>query len=95
MERDIKDVIGVLMRALGGAEVSHAELDDLGFEAEGELQTALNEAYVKLREFAHDRPLRASDCELDRRMRSALQACLDRIVSTCDREINASSSGGR
>jgi hypothetical protein len=49
MERDIKDVIGVLMRVLDGGEVSHEELDELGFEADGELETALNEAYVKLR----------------------------------------------
>jgi len=50
-----KEVVGLLMRVLGGGEVSHKELDDLGFEADGELETALNEAYVKLREFANDR----------------------------------------
>ena len=64
MEPDIKDVIGVLMRILGGGDVSQVELDDLGFDADGELQTVMNEVYIKLREFAHDRPLRAKDREL-------------------------------
>jgi hypothetical protein len=84
MERDIKDVIGVLMRVLEGGEISHDELDDLAFEADGELETALNEAYVKLREFANDRDLRAKNLKLDRNMRSQLQGCLDNIVKACD-----------
>lgn len=81
MERDIKDVIGVLMRVLDGGEVSHQELDELEFEADGELETALNGAYVKLREFADDRDLRLANHELDRRARLELQACLDTIVN--------------
>ena len=84
MERDFKEVVGLLMRVLGGGEVSHQELDDLGFEADGELETALNEAYVKLREFANDRELRLNDVELDRDMRSRMQDCLDKIVKACD-----------
>ena len=85
MERDIKDVIGVLMHVLDGGEVSHEELDDLGFEADGELETALNEAYVKLREFANDREVRLNDLKIDRDMRSDLRNCLDKIVKACDR----------
>jgi hypothetical protein len=84
MERDIKEVVGVLMRALDGGEVSHKDLDDLGFEADGELETTLNEAYVKLREFANDRELRVNDPKVDRDMRTALQDCLDKIVRACD-----------
>jgi glucose-6-phosphate-specific signal transduction histidine kinase len=84
MERDIKDVIGVLMRVLEGGEISHEELDELAFEADGELETVLNEAYVKLREFANDRDLRLNDLKLDRNMRSELQECLDNIVKACD-----------
>jgi hypothetical protein len=80
MERDIKDVIGILMRALDGGDVSHEDLDDLAFEADGKLETALNEAYVKLREFANDRDLRLNDDEIDRRMRLDLRDCLDAIV---------------
>jgi hypothetical protein len=80
MDRDIKDVIGILMRVLDGDEVSHEELDDLAFEADGELETALNEAYVKMREFANDRDLRLNDPKTDRSMRSQLQVCLDNIV---------------
>jgi hypothetical protein len=84
MERDIKDVIGVLMCVLEGGEISHEELDDPAFEADGELETAVNEAYVKLREFANDRDVRLNDLKLDRNMRSELQECLDNIAKACD-----------
>ena len=40
------------MRVLDGGEVLPAELNDLDFEAEGELAAALNEAFIKLQEFA-------------------------------------------
>ena len=92
MERDVKDVIGILMRVLDGGEVSHDELDDLAFEAEGELEVALNEAYVELREFANDRELRMNDPERDRNMRSQLRVRLDNIVTACDRSRSASLS---
>ena len=92
MERDVKDVIGILMRVLDGGEVSHDELDDLAFEAEGELEVALNEAYVELREFANDRELRMKDPERDRNMRSQLRVRLDNIVTACDRSRSASLS---
>jgi len=85
LEHDVKEIVGALMRVLGGGELSQDELSDLGFEAEGELQAALNEAYIKLMEFVYDRDLRLNDHEVDRRMRSALQDCLDKIVSICDR----------
>jgi len=85
MDRDIKDVIGVLMRVLGGDEISARDLDDVGFEADGEIETALNEAYAELQAFVHDRDLRRNDPALDRAMRSRLQGCLDKIVSACDR----------
>jgi len=84
MERDIKEVIGCLMRALDGGEISHEELDDLTFKADGELETALNEAYVKLREFANDRDVRLNDLQRDRNMRSELGRCLNNIVKACD-----------
>jgi hypothetical protein len=80
MDRDIKDVIGVLMRILDGAEVSHEELNDLAFEADGELETALNEACVKMHEFANDCDLRRHDLSRDRGMRFELKVCLDNIV---------------
>ena len=89
MERDIKDVVGVLMRVVGGSEVSHEDLDDVVFEADGELEEALNEAYVKLRTFANDRDLRRNDPKLDHDMRAALQECLDNIVRVCDRTSGA------
>jgi hypothetical protein len=80
VERDIKDIVGVLMRVLGGGEVLPAELNDLEFEAEGELAAAVNEAFIKLQEFVCDRDLRQSDPARDRTMRAELQACLEQIV---------------
>jgi hypothetical protein len=72
------------MRVLDGGEVLPAELDDLDFEAEGELAAALNEAFIKLQDQAAGvrlRPdLRQSDPARDRAMRTELQACLERIV---------------
>ena len=82
--RDVKEVVGIVMRVLGGAEITEAEVLDLEFEADEELQAALDEAYVKLLEFVHDRGLRSADPELDRKARAALQASLDRIVARCE-----------
>ena len=90
MERDLKEVVGVLMRILDEAEVSQAELIDLSFDAEGELHVALTDAYIKLLEFAHDHDLRARDQEADRTMRAQLKTRLDCIVEVCDREASAS-----
>jgi hypothetical protein len=87
MERDVKEVVGVLMRLLDGGETSADELQELGFEAAGELQAALNTAYIKLLEFCHDRELRLADQNLDRRMRLELQEVLDRIVKAYDAQI--------
>jgi hypothetical protein len=41
MRRDVKEIIGTLMRVIDGDEVSTEELGELSFEAEGELQLAL------------------------------------------------------
>jgi hypothetical protein len=68
------------MRVLHGGEVLPAELNDLDFEAEGELAAAVNEAFIKLQELAYDRDLRQSDPARHRAMRAELQACLERIV---------------
>jgi hypothetical protein len=65
-ERDIKDVIGILMRVLGGGEVLPSELEDLVFEADGEIEAALSAAFIRLQEFAYDRDLRRNDPALDR-----------------------------
>jgi hypothetical protein len=85
MEADIKDVVGILMRVLGGGDVSLEELNDLRFDTDGEIGSALTEAYVKLREFAIDRDLRLSDPKADRDLRADLQKRLDKIVRACDR----------
>jgi hypothetical protein len=87
--RDVKEVIGVLMRVLDGEEVTQADVEDLGFEGEGDVQAALNDAYVKLLEFVHDRDVRRNDGAADRAMRASLQTYLDRIVAACDREARA------
>jgi hypothetical protein len=86
MSRDVKEVVGVLMRVLDGAEMTQADVEDLGFEGEGDVQAALNDAYIKLLEFVHDRDARQRDRSLDRTMRERLQTCLDRITIACDRE---------
>jgi hypothetical protein len=89
MQRDVKEVVGALMRVLDGAEISQDELTDLGFEAEGDLQEVLNQAYITLLEFVHDRPLRLKDDEIDRKMRAALQECLNEIIRVYDRNASA------
>jgi len=86
LHRDVKEVIGALMRVLDGAEISESELADLGFEAEGELATAVEEACLRLGEFAEALDVRRDDPDIDRRMRAELQACLDAIVDICDRQ---------
>ena len=86
MARDVKEVIGVLMRVLDGEEITQVDVEDLGFEGDGELQAALNAAYIKLLEFVHDRDARQRDRALDRKMRESLQTCLEGITAACDRE---------
>jgi hypothetical protein len=86
MHADIKEIVGVLMRVLDGGEVEEDELADLAFEAEGELETALNAAYVQLGEFAAAADARREDPATDQQMREELQACLDEIVRICDAE---------
>ena len=81
--QDIKDLIGTLMRALASDEITENEIIDLDFEADGQLRPALNDAYIKLLEFVHDRDLRRTDRNLDRKERAALQDSLNKIVDLC------------
>ena len=81
--QDVKEVIGIIMRVLDHAEIDEAEVLDPDFEAEGESLAALNDAYIKLLEFVHDRELRRANPDLDRRQRGALQDSLNRIVRVC------------
>ena len=82
--QDVKELIGIIMRVLDHAEVAEAEVLDLDFEAEGQLLAALNDAYIKLLEFVHDRELRRANPELDRNERSVLRESLNKIVQLCD-----------
>jgi hypothetical protein len=82
--RDVKDVIGVIMRVLDGAEISEDDVLDLEFEADGELLAVLNEAYINLLEFVHDRDRRLNDSQLDQRARATLREVLGRIVHLSD-----------
>ena len=70
----------MLMRVLGGGEVSRGEVEDLEFEATGALLTALNEAYIRLLELAFDHDARLTNSQLDRAMRVDLQETLNKIV---------------
>jgi hypothetical protein len=83
--RDVKEMVGLLMRALDHAEITEEEVLDLQFEADGELLTALNEAYIHLLEFVHDRNPRLGDSELDQKERAVLQESLSKIIELCDK----------
>jgi hypothetical protein len=82
--RDIKDVIGIIMRVLDGADISEDDVLNLEFEADGELLAALNDAYIKLLEFVHDHERRLNDRQLDQRERAVLQDVLNKIVHLSD-----------
>ena len=82
--RDVKAVIGVIMRVLDGGEISPDEVFEIEFEAEGELLAALNNAYIKLLEFADDRERRMEDRHLDESERAALHDALNEIVRLSD-----------
>jgi hypothetical protein len=84
LERDVKEMIGALMRVLDGGEILPDEVADLEFEGDGELLMALNEAFIKLLEFVHDRDLRLKNQAYDREARVQLQECLNKIVCLCD-----------
>ena len=77
---DVKELVGTIMRVLGGADITEAEGLDLSFDAEGEALEALNDAYIKLLEFVHDRDLRQANPDLDKQERAALEDSLKRIV---------------
>lgn len=82
--RDVKELIGILMRVRNGEEITEDDVRDLDFDAEGELLTALNETFIDLMAFVHDRDKRRANAAFDRERRQALQASLDRIVALCD-----------
>jgi hypothetical protein len=84
--RDVKDLIGTIMRVLDGAEITEDDVLDLGFAADGELLASLNEAYIKLLEFMHDCERRMNDHEFDREARATLQGVLNKIVRLGDAE---------
>jgi hypothetical protein len=79
--RDVKELVGLLMRALDGQAVTPAAVMDCAFEADGELLEALNKAYIKLLQYAHDCEAQETDrvSEASERHRE-LQASLDRII---------------
>ena len=86
MQRDIKEVVGMLMRIIGGGETTREEVENLMFDAEGDLGVAANEAFLKLMEFAYDRDERRKDPARDAVMRGELQRALDEVVRTADRQ---------
>jgi hypothetical protein len=80
MQQDITDLVGVLMRIVGGGETSIDEVEALTFDCADYLRPALDEAFIKLLEFAHDRDLRARNTGLDLEARSELEGLLNRIA---------------
>ena len=77
---DVKELVGTIMRVLDHAEITEAEVLDLDFDAGGEARPAVNDAYIKLLEFVHDRDLRIANPDLDRRERALLEGALKQIV---------------
>ena len=86
VDRDIKEIVGVLMRVVGGGETTREEVESLAFDADGELGVAVNAAFLKLMEFAFDRDKRLQDQELDQAMRADLGRALHEIARIADRE---------
>ena len=86
MQGDIKEVVGVLMRVIGGGETTRDEVENLMFDADGDLGIAVNEGFLKLMEFAYDRDARMKDVARDSVMRAELQLALDEIVRLADPE---------
>jgi hypothetical protein len=76
-----------LMRVLGGGKVTRQEVEDLTFDATGDLQLALNEAFIRLLEFAYDCDAQCNDRKLE--MRLALQNALDDIVRLSDPDVSS------
>ncbi|HZR72602.1 hypothetical protein [Bradyrhizobium sp.] len=77
---DVKELVGTIMRVLDHAEITEAEVLDLDFEADDKARPAVNDAYIKLLEFVHDRDLRVADPDLDRSERARLEHALKQIV---------------
>jgi len=86
MRGDIKEIVGALMLVAAGGEASCEEVHDLSFDAEERLLPFINEAFIKLLEFAYDREPRSKDPELDRKMRGELDELLARIARVADNE---------
>jgi hypothetical protein len=82
MERDVKEVIGALMRVLDGGTISRAEVEDLAFDATGDLQIALDEAFIKLLEFAYDCEKGEKKASVE--LLSDLQTSLDNVVRAAE-----------
>ena len=82
--QDVKELIGTIMRALDHADIGEAEVLDLDFDADGEVLAAVNDAYIKLLEFVHDRDQRRANPDLDRQERALLQNSLNEIVRVCE-----------
>jgi len=72
MQGDLKEVVGTLMRVLGGARISREEVEELAFDASDELETALNRAFVQLLQYAYD-----CDAGVKAPLRPEVRACLE------------------
>ena len=95
VRRDVKEILGTLMRVTAGGEITEEELGELSFTADGALLEALDEAYIMLMEFAFDREQRERDRPLDAAARAGLQGCIDKIVDLCERSETSTSGAAR
>jgi hypothetical protein len=95
--QDITELIGVLMRVVGGGEASVEEVEHLTFDCADYLLPMLNEAFIALLEFAHDHDLRARDMQLEAASRAELDGLLGKIARLTEEPLEArlSRSGQR
>lgn len=82
--RDVKDVVGIIMRVLDGAEISEDGVLDVEFDADGAVLAVLDEACIMLLAFVHDHDRRLSDRQLDQNARGvAGGSWADRRAQRC------------
>jgi hypothetical protein len=77
---DVKELVGLLMRVVGGYEATVDEIEELEFIADEALEPIVNTAYIKLVEFAFDREERSNNPALDASARLELEGLLKELA---------------
>ena len=61
MLADVSKLISLMQRVLSGEEITHAEVYDAAWQAEGELARSAKEAWFELQHWTRDRDVREKD----------------------------------